>query len=68
MPVYEYKALDGKGKSVKGIVDADNPKGARLKLRGEGLFPTELVEGLHAEEALYKRKSSFQTIFHRIRS
>ncbi len=30
MPVYEYKGFDAAGKSVNGIVDADNGKVARL--------------------------------------
>lgn len=44
MPVYQYKGLRGDGKATTGIVDADSPKGARLKLRKGGVFPTELVE------------------------
>ncbi|MCO4747865.1 MAG: type II secretion system F family protein [Proteobacteria bacterium] len=42
MPVFEYKGLDAGGKAVAGIVDADNPKGARKRLRGQGVFPTEI--------------------------
>ena len=44
MPVYAYKGLSEDGRAVSGIIDADNPKGARLKLRGGGIFPTDLVE------------------------
>jgi general secretion pathway protein F len=33
MPVYEYKALDSAGKPKEGILVADTPKEARLKLR-----------------------------------
>ncbi len=45
MPVYEYKALTADGHTVSGIVDADNPKAARGKLRKQGLFPTDILEG-----------------------
>ena len=31
--IYEYKALNRAGTSVNGIIDADNPKSARSKLR-----------------------------------
>ncbi len=45
MAVYEYKGLDKAGKNAVGIVDADSPKAARLKLRKQGVFPTSVVEG-----------------------
>ncbi len=45
MPVYDYKALDGKGKNIKGIIDADSEGHARTKLRGQGKFPVSISEG-----------------------
>jgi len=44
MPVYAYKGLSAQGRAVSGIIDAENPKSARLKLRGNGVFPTDIVE------------------------
>lgn len=44
MAVFEYVGLDGAGKSVKGIVDADSGKSARSRLRKTGVFPTEVWE------------------------
>lgn len=44
MPVFEYKGLTSKGKSVGGIVNADSARSARTKLRRDGVFPTELKE------------------------
>lgn len=44
MAVYEYKGLDAGGKAVTGIVDADTAKVARLRLRKQGLFPTDVRE------------------------
>jgi general secretion pathway protein F len=44
MPVYEYTALDGAGKSRNGIVDADSAVAARNKLRATGIFPVEVKE------------------------
>jgi general secretion pathway protein F len=44
MPVYAYKGLNEKGRNVGGIIDADSPKTARIKLRRSGIFPTDLNE------------------------
>jgi len=46
MPIYEYKAYDQKGRSRRGIIEADNEHGARAKLRGAGKYPVELKETL----------------------
>ncbi len=43
MPVYEYKAFNGQGRQVTGIVDAEAPRLARAKLRAQNIFATELV-------------------------
>ena len=44
MAAYEYKALNASGKTISGIIDADNAKVARSQLRKQGLFPTEVQE------------------------
>ncbi len=51
MAVYEYKGLTTEGRSVSGIVDADNPKTARFKLRKSGIFPVEVLESHQAGSA-----------------
>jgi len=46
MPVFEYIGIDSKGKRAAGTIDADNERGARVKLRRIGVFPTTLgIEG-----------------------
>jgi len=45
MPVFEYKALDKKGKNVKGIIDADSEVLARTKLRSQEIYPVSIAEG-----------------------
>jgi len=42
MAVFEYKALDKKGVQITGIIDADTPADARIKLRRQKLFPTAI--------------------------
>jgi general secretion pathway protein F len=44
MPVYQYRGYRTDGGSATGIVDAESPKVARLKLRKDGVFPTEMEE------------------------
>jgi general secretion pathway protein F len=42
MPVYTYRALKEDGAPDQGVIDADSPKEARLKLKGRRLHVTEL--------------------------
>jgi general secretion pathway protein F len=42
MPAFEYKALDGKGKQQKGVVEADSARHARSQLRDMRLMPLEI--------------------------
>jgi general secretion pathway protein F len=45
MPVFAYRARTAAGRSVRGIVDAESPRGAWQRLRARGVFPTELGAG-----------------------
>ena len=42
MPVYDYKGLSLTGETKTGIIDADSPREARIKLRSQNLMVTEL--------------------------
>lgn len=44
MPVYQYQGYRSDGGPATGIIDAENVKVARLKLRKEGVYPTDVVE------------------------
>ena len=44
MPVYEYTALNDKGKKLKGIIDAQSTAAARVKLRESNIYLTDLQE------------------------
>ena len=45
MATFSYKAMDSKGKEVKGKLEAASQNEALSKIRERGLFPTEVVEG-----------------------
>lgn len=55
MPVYEYKGVNRTGKNIKGIIDADNQRNARLKLKKEGIYVMVLNDKMKAQQ---KKKSS----------
>jgi len=44
MPIFEYKAIDSDNRVKKGIIDADTPRDARLKLKKDALFVTDIKE------------------------
>lgn len=44
MAVFDYEAIAGSGRSVRGVIDADSPAAARRKLREQELFPTSVRE------------------------
>ncbi|MDF1562213.1 MAG: type II secretion system inner membrane protein GspF [Deltaproteobacteria bacterium] len=59
MPVYEYTGLTAAGKQVKGIRNADSPRGLRTALKRDGVFVTSYQQekdkgGGGAKEALSK--------------
>lgn len=54
MPIFEYEALSGAGKPLRGMIDADSARGARAKLRGQGIYPIDVRE----ENAAGPRSSS----------
>jgi len=59
MPVYNYKALKDDGGPDAGVIDADSPKDARLKLKGRRLHVTDLST-VGGEEKGGARKKKFR--------
>ena len=57
MPVFEFKALDQRGKTIEGLKEADSPKTLRSTLRRDGLFLTEVL-GQKEAAAAAKREVS----------
>jgi general secretion pathway protein F len=64
MPVYEYKALNKKGKNITGLIDADNIKTAKTNLRQSRIFPISMNEVTARAE---KNKPRFSVLGSKIR-
>lgn len=67
MPVYEYTALDAKGKTKSGIIDADGASAARQKLRSSGIFPVSISETQEIEEIKAPRTLDLSRFFTRVK-
>ncbi len=57
MPVFEFKALDERGRTIEGLKEADSPKTLRATLRRDGIFLTEVL-GQKEAAAAAKREVS----------
>ncbi len=67
MPVYDYSALDAKGKTVTGIIEADGAVAARQKIRSRDHFPVSLKEVADGAAAGERRFFSVARHFARVR-
>ncbi len=67
MAVFEYTGFNLRGKNTRGVVDAENPRAARAKLKKEGIIATELIvtDGVAAEKGT-PREFYLSDIFTRI--
>ena len=67
MPVYEYTALNIKGKTTSGIIDAENPSIVRQRLRAAEAFPVSIKEVHETPTKKEPRFFSFVRHFKRVR-
>ena len=67
MPVFEYTALDQRGKNISGIIDADSVTAARQKLRGSNKFPVKIKEASDTHEKKTSRGLLSRGLFARVR-
>ncbi|MCA9522031.1 MAG: type II secretion system inner membrane protein GspF [Myxococcales bacterium] len=80
MPVYEYRGLSTKGKQVRGVFDAENPRALRTALKRQEIYLTEFVEQNASgsdrgaarkanitEAAVTSREIDFRKYFQRVR-
>ncbi len=68
MPVFEYRALDAKGKNIKGIVDADSESQARTKLRSQGRYPVSIAVSRSRQSKAGSRGGLGFGLFERVKS
>ncbi len=68
MPVYEYNALDKKGKNVSGIIDAESAAVARQKLRGSSIYPVSIKQVEQSAGVDTSRNLKSIHLFDRVRS
>ena len=61
MALFEYSALDAKGKTKRGVIEALSSNAASRKLREQGLFPTRLKAAREATSGA-ARKHLFRRI------
>lgn len=59
MPIFEYRGLNREGRNTKGVVDADNQRAARVKLKKDGIFVTDIKD--RKKESAGKKKTSVRT-------
>ncbi|SVD06022.1 uncharacterized protein METZ01_LOCUS358876, partial [marine metagenome] len=58
MPTFHYVAIDSRGRTIPGELDADDLREARSHLRGKGLTPVEVkATGTGTGRAISKRKA-----------
>ncbi|MBW1914126.1 MAG: type II secretion system inner membrane protein GspF [Deltaproteobacteria bacterium] len=67
MAVYEYTALNKKGKNIKGIIDADSAITARQKLRDRDIFPIDIKESSVRSKDTGRTDSSISSLFGRVK-
>ena len=67
MAVFQWQGVDVKGKSVKGVRDADNAKMVRVLLRKEGILAT-LIEEESQAKTRRSRDIDFSRFFQRVSS
>lgn len=66
MPVYEYAALNKKGRTKTGVIDAESPAAARKKLRSSNIFPVSIKESSKILEKKLSQSLNF-TLFTRVK-
>ncbi|WP_151173538.1 type II secretion system inner membrane protein GspF [Pseudoalteromonas ruthenica] len=63
MAAFEYRALDGRGKEKKGLLEADTAKQIRQQLRDKGLMPVAVELAASQEKANAANKGLLGNVF-----
>lgn len=68
MPIYQYEGLSEKGESKAGLIDADSPREARARLRGERIHVTTIqqMQEMEGKEKAARRRVPRVLMFGRV--
>lgn len=58
MPIYEWKGFKENGGKTTGVIDADSPRDARLKLRRQNMLVTDVFETKGGKRAKKKKEKA----------
>ena len=67
MAIFEYKALDASGKTIRGMIEADTVKTARSKLKKNGLILNDIHEKSVSAKSGSGKVSAAGGIFNRVK-
>jgi len=67
MPVYEYKALNKKGKTVSGVTDAESLTAVRQKLRSSATYPVSIKKVQDSAIKSETGKRAYLDLFSRVK-
>jgi general secretion pathway protein F len=56
MPIFEYRGLNRQGGNVKGVIDSENLRAARAKLKKDGIFVVDIRDKKKAQASSTKKK------------
>ncbi len=62
MPVFKYRGYNQHGTAAQGVIEADGPKDAALKIKSKGIFPKEISEAVSSRKNTLFRKHSPQAL------
>ncbi len=57
MPIFEYKGITKTGKNIKGIIDAENLRAARVKLKKDNVFVVDISDKKKGSQTKKKKIS-----------
>lgn len=61
MPIFEYRGLNRAGKNLKGVVDAENLRAARVRLKKDGIFVVDIKDKKKTADLAMKGKKKVST-------
>lgn len=58
MPIFEYKGLNKSGKNVKGTIDADNIRSAKMRLKKQNIYVVQIADKSKKKQRSGKKNKS----------